>query len=70
MSERIDYSRFTGVAVGEEVTRQIDPRREMRPAAEKERPDYYQRSQERERGDGSSWSGASAGGGIWAGRSR
>jgi len=70
MSERIDYSRFTGVAQNEEIARQNDPRREQQSPAEKEKPDYFQRSKERERGDSSSWSGASMGGGSWAGRSR
>jgi len=70
MTEHIDYSRFTGVAESEGVVRQNDPRRETRPQPEKERPDYFQRSQERERPDPSSWSGASMGGGTWAGRSR
>jgi hypothetical protein len=56
--------------VNEEVTRQNDPRRELRNVVEQQKPDYFQRSQERERSDSSSWSGASAGGGTWAGRSR
>ncbi len=64
----IDYSRFTG-AEGAEVVRQIDPRRELRSQADKERvPDYYQRQQERE--GRSEWSGGNMGGGTWAGRSR
>jgi len=64
----IDYSRFTGTE-GAEVVRQIDPRRELRSQADKERvPDYYQRQQERE--GRSEWSGGSMGGGTWAGRSR
>ncbi len=63
-----DFSRFTGAHDGE-VNRQLDPRRELRSPAEKERtPDYFQRTQER---DGhSEWSGGSGGGGTWAGRSR
>ena len=68
MDSRIDYSRFTG-AQSEEVTRQNDPRRELRSQTEKERsPDYFQRTRERD-GD-SSWSGGSMGGGTWNGRSR
>jgi len=64
----IDYSRFTG-AESAEVLRQIDPRRELRSQADKERvPDYFQRGRERD-GD-STWSGGSMGGGTWAGRSR
>lgn len=62
MSERIDLSRFTGVAQNEEVARQNDPRRELRPPAEKEKPDYFQRD--------SSWAGSSMNGGNWSGRSR
>jgi hypothetical protein len=66
MSTQIDFSRFTG---NEEEIRQVDPKRELRSPAEKERtPDYYQRSQER---DGhSEWSGGIMGGGMWAGRAR
>jgi len=68
MSERIDYSRFTGADSGE-VARQIDPRRELRSQADRERPpDYFERRQERE--GRSEWSGAGMGGGTWAGRSR
>lgn len=64
----IDYSRFTG-AESAEAVRQLDPRRELRSQADKERvPDYFQRSQERE--GRSEWSGSSMGGGTWAGRSR
>lgn len=69
MADRmIDYSRFTS-AEGGEVVRQIDPRRELRSQGDRERTlDYFQRGQER---DGrSEWSGASMGGGAWAGRSR
>ena len=69
MTDRIiDYSRFTG-AEGTEVIRQVDPRRELRSQAERERnPDYFQRAQERE--GRSEWSGGSMGGGTWAGRGR
>ena len=68
MAERIDYSRFTG-AESSEVVRQLDPRRELRSPADKERtPDYFQRSQERE--GRSEWSGGNMGGGTWAGRSK
>lgn len=66
MNERIEFSRF---AESEDVSRKQHPQRETRPQAEKERaPDYYQRTKERE--GGSEWSGASMGGGPWAGRSR
>lgn len=68
MSEHIDLSRFTGRADSEEVKRQVDPRRESRSLAEKEQPDYFKRGKEREGSSG--WSGGSAGGGVWAGRSR
>lgn len=50
-----------GSANREEV-RQKDPQQQA--------PTYYQKQQERERPDSSSWSGASMGGGTWAGRSR
>ena len=67
MDTRIDFSRFTG---SEEVIRNLDPKRELRGPAEKERaPEYFQRSQEKERGD-SSWAGSSFGGGSISGRSR
>jgi hypothetical protein len=45
-----------------EVRRQIDPQREE--------PGYFVKQKEKERGDISSWSGASMGGGVWAGRQR
>lgn len=71
MRERqIDFSRFTRGIENTEVSRQnVEP--QLRPRAEIERnPAYFQRAQERDRGDTSSWSGASMGGGTWAGRSR
>lgn len=69
MAEKIiDFSQFTGVDSAEMV-RQLDPRRERIPQAVRERvPDYFQRRQEKE--GRSEWSGASMGGGTWAGRSR
>jgi hypothetical protein len=69
MDARIDFSGFTGTGESEEVTRGLDPKRELRSPSDKERtPDYFQRSQER---DGhSTWSGGSMGGGTFAGRSR
>jgi hypothetical protein len=69
MDARIDFSRFTGTGESEEVIRKLDPKRELRSPAEKERaPDFYQRGQER---DGhSTWSGGNMGGGTFAGRSR
>lgn len=68
--QRIDYSRYTGGMESEGVSQQKHPERQTRPQAEKEKaPDYFQRSQERERGD-SSWAGSSMGGGTWAGRSK
>ncbi|MFZ0271051.1 MAG: hypothetical protein WAL34_04295 [Acidobacteriaceae bacterium] len=36
--------------------------------AAREEPSYHQKQKEKERPDASSWSGASAGGGVWAGR--
>lgn len=64
----IDFSRFTGVDHAEDL-RRAHPRREMTPQAVRERvPDYTQRQQERE--GRSEWSGGSAGGGTWAGRTR
>jgi hypothetical protein len=70
MTDRIiDYSRFTGAAESEDVSRQRLPERETRKQAEKEyAPDYFQKRQERE--GRSEWSGGSMGGGTWAGRSR
>lgn len=69
MDARIDYSRFTGAAESEDVSRHKLPQRETRAQTEKEyAPDYFQRT--RERGGDSSWSGGSMGGGTWAGRSR
>ena len=64
----IDFSNFTGLRTDEEK-RLLDPRRELRGPAEKERnPDSFQRSQERE--GRSEWSGGSMGGGVWGGRMR
>lgn len=58
-----DFSRFTGR--GEEVTRPLE---HQRPQPEKERdPSYYQKTQDRDRGD-SGWSGSSWGGGTMNGR--
>lgn len=69
MNCRIDYSCFTGVAENGEVSRQHDPRQQLRPQSEIERcPTYFQKQQERE--GHSEWSGGSMGGGTWAGRSR
>jgi len=64
-----DFSRFTGVSDTSEVKREV-PEPQLRPQAEQERePTYYRRALERESGE-SQWSGASMGGGTWAGRSR
>lgn len=65
----VDFSKYTGGAESEEVRRQQHPQSQVRPQSERERaPDTFQRAQER---DGKSeWSGASGGGGTWAGRSR
>lgn len=69
MDSRIDYSRFTGGAENQEVSRQQNPQQQLRPQAERERsPDTFQRTQERE--GRSEWSGGNMGGGTWAGRSR
>lgn len=65
-----DFSKYTGRSESEDAARARLPEPHLRPQAEKERaPDYFQKTQERERGD-SSWAGSSAGGGTWAGRSR
>jgi len=65
MEKEIDFSRFTKTA---EPAKE-GPEPQLRPRAEVERnPSYFQRSQERE--GRSEWSGASGGGGTWAGRSR
>lgn len=45
-------------------------RARLRETERVERPTHYEKQNERERPDMSSWSGASAGGGVWAGRSR
>lgn len=54
---------------GEEVSRQLQPARQLRPQSEKERaPDWYQRRQEYE--GSSEWSGGKWGGGSVSGTSR
>jgi hypothetical protein len=64
----VDFSRFTGCAESEGVSHQINPERDTRPQAERERnPDAFQRLQERE--GRSEFSGGCMGGGVWAGRS-
>ena len=66
MEKEINLSRFTGMTA---EVRKEQPEPQLRPRAEIERnPSYFQRSQERE--GRSEWSGASGGGGTWAGRSR
>jgi hypothetical protein len=63
-----DFSRFTGVE-NSEVARQQRPVQNTRSQPENEAdPTYYQKSVEKE--GRSEWSGASGGGGVWAGRSR
>jgi hypothetical protein len=69
----IDYSSFTGrqTAENDDVARQRNPQQQTRGQAEIERqPTYFQKTQECARPDASSWSGASFGGGTFAGRSR
>jgi len=62
-NQKIDFSRYVaGRAENEDVARQQQP--------QVQRASYFQRAQERDRGDTSSWSGASMAGGTWAGRSR
>ncbi len=62
-------SRIQGKAESEEASRGQKPEQQLRPRAEIEaHPGYFQRKQERE--GKSEWSGASGGGGTWAGRSR
>jgi hypothetical protein len=64
MEEKFRLQKLTPENV--EVARQQGPL-QLRPQAEKERaPDTFQKSQERS--GNSSWSGASGGGGVWAGR--
>jgi hypothetical protein len=68
---KVDFSRFTGsrTAESDEVARQQNPQQQLRPQAEIEaRPTYHQKQAERD--GNSTWSGASGGGGVWAGRSR
>jgi hypothetical protein len=68
---KIDFSPFTGSRLPEncEISRQLNPQQQLRPQfAIEAQPTYYQRQLERE--GGSTWSGASGGGGVWAGRSR
>jgi hypothetical protein len=53
----------------EDVSKAMNPRRELRPRVEIERhPDSHQRQTERE--GRSNWSGGNMGGGSWGGRSR
>lgn len=68
----IDYSRFTGsrTAESDEVARHNNLQRPPTQEEFARGPSYFQKSQERERTDASSWSGASFGGGTWAGRSK
>jgi hypothetical protein len=64
-----DFSQFTGVAENVEVARQLNPQLQLRSQPEREAvPDPFQKAQER--AGHSEWSGASGGGGVWAGRSR
>jgi hypothetical protein len=67
---KVDFSRFTGSRLPEnsEVSRQLNPQQQLRPQFQIEaQPTYYQKQIERE--GNSTWSGASGGGGVWAGRS-
>jgi len=58
---RIDFTRYTGGAESEDVSRKLHPERETRPQSEKERaPDTHQRTAEKE--GRSEWSGAWSGG--------
>jgi len=58
---KIDFSRYTGGAENEDVSKKQNPQREIRPQAEKERaPDTVQRVAEAE--GRSAWSGGWAGG--------
>lgn len=68
----LDYSRFTGTrnAESDEVARHNNLQQTPTQADVERRPSYFQKTQERERSDASSWSGASFGGGTFAGRSR
>jgi len=60
MTERIQEALERLRAENRDVARRVEPDRDWRP-------DYHQRAQERQRDDGG-WSGASGGGGVWAGR--
>lgn len=63
----VDFSRFTGKGETTEVTRQQDPREQLRSQASREaNPTYYQKTVERD--GGSTWSGSSFGGREWSGR--
>ena len=71
MADTIDFSRFTGgrTAESDEVARQQAPQLQLRPKGEVERhPSFFQKTQEKE--GRSEWSGASMGGGVWAGRAK
>jgi hypothetical protein len=62
-AEKIDRAMAVLRAENSEVARQRNPQ------AVEQRPTYYEKTKDRERGD-SSWAGSSMGGGTWAGRSR
>jgi hypothetical protein len=62
MKNDSDFEKVERAEESVEVKRQNDPGREE--------PSYHVKQSEKERSDSSSWSGASAGGGVWAGRSR
>lgn len=64
-----DYEKYmTGLRARAEAERQARMQGKEVPETGKERPDYHQRTRERE--GNSPFSGGWAGGGTWAGRSR
>ncbi len=67
----IDFSRYTGSRPAEthDAARQQEPDRHLRPV-EQIPPDPSHHQKQVECAGGNSWSGASMGGGTWAGRSR
>jgi hypothetical protein len=58
---KIDFSKFS-------AAQQEEVKREGAQALREKEPPYFQKQQEKE--GRSEWSGASGGGGVWAGRSR
>lgn len=62
---------FDSMAAVRQRAAELQAAREKQQEAQRERnPSYHQRQKETERGAENTWSGASMGGGVWAGRDR